>query len=322
MIVDQNEKTLEPKNQLTLYGYDEYFYSFKKLYKENNLPNVILLSGPKGSGKSTFIYHFINYLLSANDKNKYDPDNFTINSNNNSFKLVKNLIHPNFYLLDKVLSDDSIKIDQIRSLLKFLSKTVYSRGIKIVLIDNSEYLNLNSSNALLKALEEPSNNTYFFIINNNQSKINSTIKSRCIYFKIHFTLSEKKNIFNKLALENQLNFDDVNLDKFLYFNAPGDFLKNLIISQDLNLNISKDYLSSILFLMNHYKNVKDINLLNFITLCIENFYNELSLKDSQNINNYFVNKYKILYLINDLKKFNLDKKNLVFSINKILKNET
>ena len=60
MIVDQNEKTLEPKNQLTLYGYDEYFYSFKKLYKENNLPNVILLSGPKGSGKSTFIYHFIN----------------------------------------------------------------------------------------------------------------------------------------------------------------------------------------------------------------------------------------------------------------------
>ena len=322
MIVDQNEKTLEPKNQLTLYGYDKYFYSFKNLYKKNNLPNVILLSGPKGSGKSTFIYHFINYLLSTNDKNKYDPENFTINSNNNSFKLVNNLIHPNFYLLDRALSDDSIKIDQIRSLLKFLSKTVYSRGIKIVLIDNSEYLNLNSSNALLKALEEPSNNTYFFIINNNQSKIISTIKSRCVYFKIHFTLSEKKNIFNKLALENQLNFDDVNLDKFLYFNAPGDFLKNLIILKDLNLNISKDYLSSILFLMNHYKNVKDINLLNFITLCIENFYNELSLKDSQNINNYFVNKYKILYLINDLKKFNLDKKNLVFSINKILKNET
>ena len=220
------------------------------------------------------------------------------------------------------MSDDSIKIDQIRSLLKFLSKTVYLRGIKIVLIDNSEYLNLNSSNALLKALEEPSNNTYFFIINNNQSKIISTIKSRCVYFKIHFTLAEKKSIFYKLALENQLNFDDVNLDKFLYFNAPGDFLKNLIILKDLNLNISKDYLSSILFLMNHYKNVKDINLLNFITLCIENFYNELSLKDSQNINYYFLNKYKILYLINDLKKFNLDKKNLVFSINKILKNET
>ena len=55
MIVDQNEKTLEPKNQLTLYGYDRYFYLFKNLYKKNNLPNVILLSGPKGSGKSTFI---------------------------------------------------------------------------------------------------------------------------------------------------------------------------------------------------------------------------------------------------------------------------
>ena len=67
MIVNQNEKTLEPKNQLTLYGYDKYFYSFKNLYKKNNLPNVILLSGPKGSGKSTFIYHFINYIFSKTE---------------------------------------------------------------------------------------------------------------------------------------------------------------------------------------------------------------------------------------------------------------
>ena len=109
MIVDQNEKTLEPKNQLTLYGYDKYFYSFKNLYKKNNLPNVILLSGPKGSGKSTFIYHFINYLLSSNDKNKYDLENFTINSNNNSFKLVNNLIHPNSYILSVLTTKFSMR---------------------------------------------------------------------------------------------------------------------------------------------------------------------------------------------------------------------
>ena len=55
---------IPPKNQIHLFGYEHYFKSFIKLYLKNKLPNTILLSGPKGSGKATFAYHFINYLLS------------------------------------------------------------------------------------------------------------------------------------------------------------------------------------------------------------------------------------------------------------------
>ena len=40
-----------------------------------------------------------------------------------------------------------------------------SKDLKIVMIDNVEHFNLNSSNALLKCLEEPQNNTFFFFIN-------------------------------------------------------------------------------------------------------------------------------------------------------------
>ena len=60
--------------------------------------------------------------------------------------------------------EKKIKIEQIRKLLVFLSKSTYYKGVKIVLLDNAEYLNINSSNALLKAIEEPSKDTYFFII--------------------------------------------------------------------------------------------------------------------------------------------------------------
>ena len=59
-----------PKKQLQLFGYDEYFNSFIKLYEKKKLPNSILLSGLKGLGKSTFCYHLINYLLSINEENK------------------------------------------------------------------------------------------------------------------------------------------------------------------------------------------------------------------------------------------------------------
>ena len=69
------------------------------------------------------------------------------------------------------------------------------------------------------------------------------------------------------------------------------------------------------------KTKKDIELLDLITLLIENLYNKLSLRDRNNINNYFINKNKISYLISDMKKFNLDKKNLLINIDEILKNE-
>ena len=69
--LSENLTVISPKNQLHLFGYEHYFNSFIKLYQKNKLPNVILLSGPNGSGKATFAYHFINYLLSYNEENKY-----------------------------------------------------------------------------------------------------------------------------------------------------------------------------------------------------------------------------------------------------------
>ena len=98
-------------------------------------------------------------------------------------------------------------------------------------------------------------------------------------------------------------------------------MRYLLILKDSNFNLLQDNLPCILFLIEKYKNKKDPELLSLIALLIVNFYNELSLKFSNNVNSYFVNKNKISYLINDMKKFNLDKKNLLTVISGILKNE-
>ena len=86
----ENLTAISPKNQLYLFGYEYYFNSFIKLYQKNKLPNVILLSGSNGSGKATFAYHFINYLLSYNEKDRYSVNDFTINPENKSYKLISN----------------------------------------------------------------------------------------------------------------------------------------------------------------------------------------------------------------------------------------
>ena len=92
----ENNQIIEPKNQLQLFGYKEYFNNFVELFHQKKLPNTILLSGLKGSGKSTFAYHFINFLLSFNEDDKYSLNSFTINQDNKSYKDLCNNVHPNF----------------------------------------------------------------------------------------------------------------------------------------------------------------------------------------------------------------------------------
>ena len=80
-----------------IYGYNDLFNFFIKLDGEERIPNKFILSGNKGIGKSTFAYHLINYILSKNEKDKYDSTNYIINDENRSYKLIKNLSHPNFF---------------------------------------------------------------------------------------------------------------------------------------------------------------------------------------------------------------------------------
>ena len=320
MKANEVKEITKPKSQLKLYGYESYFKFFNKLYEQDKLPNSILISGQKGLGKSTFTYHFINFLLSKGEKNEYNGKDYLIYPNNSTYKSIQSGTHANLFILDAI-DDENIKIDQIRKLLLFLNKSTYYKSVKIVLLDNAEYLNINSSNALLKAIEEPSKDTYFFIINNDSQKIMNTIKSRCIDFVINFNFLEKKDIFNKISQTYSLNFTESDLDIFLYFDTQGNLLKYLSILKNSNFKISEDYLSCISYFMDLYKEKTDPKLLSFITLFIQNFYNELSLKNSLFINNYYRNLNKILYLIDNMKKFHLDKKNLIFSIDKIIKNE-
>jgi len=317
----KNIKILPPKKQLNIFGYEDYFKYFIKLSKKNKLPNTILLSGQKGSGKATFAYHFINYLLSSNEKYKYSTNDFSINPDNKSYKLLSDDTHPNFFLLDGETNYENIKIDKVRDVLKFLSKTSYNLDIKIVLIDDAEYLNINSSNALLKALEEPYNNTYFFIIHNSSSKILDTIKSRSIEFKFFFNSAKKKYILDELINQYKNDIKNTIIDDNFYSDTPGNILRYLQILNDGDFDFIKDKLSCLSYIIDQYNKKKDPQLLTFISTLIEIFYNDLSLKNNKNFNIYFYNKSKILKQINDAKRFNLDKKNLFISLFEIIKNE-
>ena len=162
---------LTPSNQTQLIGHDNLLLTLKNLFEENKLPNKILFSGQKGIGKCTLSYHLSNYILSRKEDFSYDLQKFEINKNNKSYLLINNNSHPNFYLINLKEGKKNIEISQIRDMISFTNKSSFDNEHKIIVIDNLEYLNSSSVNAMLKVIEEPNSKVLFFLIHDNQKEI-------------------------------------------------------------------------------------------------------------------------------------------------------
>jgi len=318
-ILKDNIEVLLPKKQLYLYGYEEYFNNFITLVDKKKLPNSNLFTGPKGSGKSTFAYHIINYILSKNEKFPYKKNVFSVDDQNYSYKLLCNNTHPNFYLVDCEESDKEIKIEQMHNLLKFINKSTYVKDLKIVLIDKVEYLNKNASNSLLKALEETNESTFFFLIHNNSFKISETIKSRCNEFKFFISTSKKEIIFNKICSQYNISDEFLILSRDSFFETPGNIINGLAHFGANFLDFSQDTLKFIYFAIDKYNKKKNSQVLFLLTTSIVKFYHDLYFNNISKINIYSFNLSKILKQINNIKKFNIDEKAIFLWIKNILK---
>lgn len=289
---------LSPITQTKLYGLENKFTELSNLFINNKLPTKIILSGQKGIGKCTLAYHLINFVLSKDEVNSYDTNNFSINNENKSFKLVLNNSHPNFNLIDVLTDKKQIDLSQIKLLIKNLSKSTFTTGPRIILIDNIELLNRNSINALLKTLEEPNDNTFFILIHNNK-KVLPTLTSRCLNFKISLTNKNSISIFESL-IGTEIN-QKVNNDLIDYYFTPGNLfnlllwaqknkidLKNIELREFLSIILDKDLIKKDLFL--------NYIIYNFIELYL---IKKISIKYSK-LYSYFIEQF------DNTKKFNLN----------------
>ena len=299
---------LEPSDNTSIYGFKYFFNEIIELYNNGKMPNKILLSGKKGSGKSTFAYHLVNFFLSKDEELKYDLIKNKINSENKSYKLLQNNSHPNFYLIDLLAEKKNIDVAQIRGMISYTNKSTFNNQDRFIMIDNVEYLNKNSINALLKIIEEPNENIYFILINNSEKNMLPTLKSRCITFKIHFSFDEIVNICNQILNQNILN--KLNHDLINYYCTPGEIIKLVQFAEEKKINLRDHDVSSIISLIieNTYykKNIFIKNLLiNFIELFLLKRYKILNNK------NFLLNFYQsFIQKINNTEKFNLDEESL------------
>jgi len=85
--------------------------------------------------------------------------------------------HPDVHIIDNEEAD--IKIDDIRQLQRQISLRPYEGKANVFIIDNAHRLNPESSNALLKILEEPPGASLIILITDRPRLLFKTILSRC-----------------------------------------------------------------------------------------------------------------------------------------------
>ena len=299
---------LRASENIRLFGMKFFFNEITNLYKLKKMPTKILLSGKKGLGKSTLAYHIVNYILSENEEYRYDFTKYIINKENKSFKLVQNNTHPNFYLIDLLNDKKNIDISQIRNAISYTNKSSFNVMPRLILIDNIETLNRNSVNALLKIIEEPNQNVYFILINNNEKLILPTLKSRCLTFNINFTFEQSMFVSSQILNSNLLDF--INIELINYYTTPGEIINLINFSKEKNINL-KNY--TLINLLNHlidnnyYK--KDEFVKKLLFNCIELYFLKeyKTRKTKQKLLNFYHN---FINKINNTKKFNLDEESL------------
>ncbi len=276
----------------------------------NKLHHAYLLSGVKGLGKATFAYRCAKYILSDSIEK-----NMNIDNSDRVSKLIENDSHPDFIVLKKDIENKKslIEIDQVRDCINFFNHTPILGGYKVCIIDSLDAMNINSTNALLKILEEPQPNSLFFIISHNIHSVLPTIKSRCLNLQFRKFSNDEIESF----LKTKISIDEVyDLSEIIDLSNGSIGRAFELIeedSQEMNLKIRKlfnEYSDEDLYkLENFLKGSDRLDLFFELSIKkIDKLIREFALKgnkyENKKIDQFFHIREKIQKIYYEGKKYN------------------
>jgi DNA polymerase-3 subunit delta' len=173
------------------------------LHVMGKLPHALLLSGTDGSGVNRLALAFAQYVMCVK------PSASGACGNCSSCGLAIASTHPDFKLLTPEKTGGQIKVDSVRSVVKFGHNTAQQGGYRVVVVAPAESMNTFSANSLLKSLEEPGEKTLFILISHMPAALLATIKSRCQWVKLPEPTREQGSRWLASIMSSDVDIDEL-----------------------------------------------------------------------------------------------------------------
>ena len=262
-------------------GHDEIKENLVRSAKQGRISHAQLFAGPPGVGTLSFALAYAQYL---NCENPGENDSC---GECKSCKKISKLIHPDLHFIYPVVktkkitnptsidfidkwrefvlsstyhgyskwldfletekSQASIYTQETKEIIKIINLKTFEAKYKILIIFMPEMMNTSTANKLLKAIEEPPENTVFLLVSENEEDILKTIFSRTQLVKFHRLTDD--DVFNYLKYKFTETGQDVLTDVSTL--AEGNIIKAEEFLKDLtddnsswaeNFNLFKDFI--------------------------------------------------------------------------------
>ena len=134
-------------------------------------PHALLVHGRSGSGRRQLALWLAATALGA------DPTRRTSDGEAEAG-------HPDFAAIEPEEGKQSIGVEQVRELIRFLELTSHGNRGRVAIIWPADAMTLQAANSLLKTLEEPPGGTIIVLIAETLARLPATIVSRCQRIRI------------------------------------------------------------------------------------------------------------------------------------------
>jgi DNA polymerase III delta prime subunit len=171
-----------------LFGYDKLIKTFKTLAEKDRLSHGYIFFGEPQVGKATFAKSLANFMEFG------------------EFKETESIFTETFLIQpDLKGGEDSIGIDTVREIKRFLYAKPVNSEKRMVIIDEAWSLTPQAQNAILKIAEEPPKAGLLVIIVSNPDSLLATLQSRFqkVYFPRLSTNAVKEFLVEELKLSSK-----------------------------------------------------------------------------------------------------------------------
>ncbi len=211
-------------------GQDKAISMLQGILKRKRLGGAYLFAGEAGIGKKTTAVNFakaVNCLKIDNSShdslggllpitNPQSPSPVVDACDTcESCRKIDAGSHPDVLIIAP--EERQIRIEEIRSIEEALSFRPFEGEKKVVIVDDADSMNQSASNAFLKTLEEPPEDSLIILIASRPDRLPATIQSRCP--KIPFATLSRDSC--RKVLKGSMSDDAIELTARLTMGRPG-----------------------------------------------------------------------------------------------------